>query len=467
MQIKFIGATETVSGSKHLLILKSGKHVLLDCGMYQGLGKLTTGLNSHLGIDPQLIDAVLLSHAHIDHCGNLPLLISQGYKKNIYCSYATADMAELLLVDSYHIYESELNKTNAYRLNHHLEPIKQLYTMREVKKTIELFKPIDFNKEQELNDECSFVLTRTGHILGSSAIHLKVKEENRNINFTYTGDIGRYNDLLMKDPELFPQAEYLICESTYGDRLHANIEDAQLQMLEIIRNTCIEKKGKLLIAAFSLGRTQEVLFVLNKFKNLGFISPKLKVFLDSPLSIKITNHSKKYFHEFNEGFQSVLKLDTDPFAFEGLIFTDKAEESKQINTVDDPCIIISAAGMMDAGRMQHHLLRLLSDEKNTILAVGFCAKGTVGDKLLSGEKEIHLFDKKIEVKAKVEKLFSFSAHGDQKDMLRYISSQKKDTLKKIFLVHGEEKIKINWQKKLIEEGYKEAIIPDKGAVFLL
>jgi len=193
----------------------------------------------------------------------------------------------------------------------------------------------------------------------------------------------------------------------------------------------------------------------------------LKVFLDSPLSIKITNHSKKYFHEFNEGFQSVLKLDTDPFAFDGLIFTDKAEESKQINTVDDPCIIISAAGMMDAGRMQHHLLRLLSDEKNTILAVGFCAKGTVGDKLLSGEKEIHLFDKKIEVKAKVEKLFSFSAHGDQKDMLRYISSQKKDALKKIFLVHGEEKIKINWQKKLIEEGYKEAIIPDKGVVFLL
>ncbi len=467
MQLKFIGATETVSGSKHLLILKSGKQILLDCGMYQGLGKLTGGLNSHLGFDPKLIDAVILSHAHIDHCGSLPLLVSQGYKKNIYCTYATADMAELLLMDSYHIYESELNKANAYRLNHHLEQIKQLYTIDDVKKTFDLFKPVDFNNEQELNDESTFLLKRTGHILGSAAVYITIKEENRNICFTYTGDIGRYNDLLMNDPEFFPQTEYLICESTYGDKLHTNIEDAQLQLLEIIRKTCIDKKGKLLIAAFSLGRTQEVLFVLNKFKNLGFISPKLKVFLDSPLSIKITIHSKKYFHEFNNDFQSVLKTDVDPFAFDGLIFTDKAEESKQINLFEDPCIIISAAGMMDAGRVQHHLLHLLTNEKNTVLAVGFCAKGTVGDKLLSGEKEIHIFDTTIEVKAKVEKLFSFSAHGDQKDMLRYFSMQKKDTLKKIFLVHGEEKIKINWQKKLIEEGYKNVIIPEKGEIFQL
>jgi len=466
VQVKFIGATETVSGSKHLLILKSGKQILLDCGMYQGLGKLTAEFNAHLGFDPQLIDAVILSHAHIDHCGNLPFLVSQGYSKNIYCSYATADMAELLLMDSFHIYEFELNKMNTYRLHHHLETIKQLYTIDDVKKTFELFKPIDFNKEQELNDECSFILTRTGHILGSSAIHLSVKEEKRNICFTYTGDIGRYSDLLMKDPEFFPQTEYLICESTYGDKLHTNIEDAQLQLLETIRKTCIDKKGKLLIAAFSLGRTQEVLFVLNKFKNLGFISPKLKVFLDSPLSIKITNQSKKYFHEFNSAFQSILKSDVDPFAFDGLILTEKAEESKHINAIDDPCIIIAAAGMMDAGRVQHHLIHLLSNEKNTVLAVGFCAKGTVGDKLLSGEKEIHLFDTKIEVSANIEKLFSFSAHGDQQDMLQYISTQKK-ALKKVFLVHGEEKIKIKWQRKLVDEGFNEVIIPKKGEIFLL
>ena len=467
MQVKFIGATETVSGSKHLLILNSGKQILLDCGIYQGLGKLTSSLNAHLGFDPKSIYAVILSHAHIDHCGNLPLLVSQGYSKNIYCSFATADMAELLLMDSYHIYESEITRLNEYHSQHKIEPVKQLYTIEDVKKTVELFKPTEFNEEHQLNEECSFLLTRTGHILGSSAINLTVKEEKCIRKLTYTGDIGRYNDLLMKDPEVFPQADYLICESTYGNKFHADMEDAQLQLLEIIRKTCVDKKGKLLIAAFSLGRTQELLYVINKFKNSGFISPKLKVFLDSPLSIDITNRTKKYFSEFNVRFQAILKTDADPFAFDGLILTDKPDESKLINSFREPCIIISAAGMMDAGRIQHHLLHLLSGEKNTVLAVGFCAKGTVGDILLSGEKEMRLFDLKIDVKASIEKLFSFSAHGDQKDMLKVISSQRKGALKKIFLVHGEKVTKINWQKKLIDEGYDEVIIPEKGSVYLL
>ena len=465
MQLKFIGATDTVSGSKHVLTLKNGFTILLDCGLYQGMGVETIHLNSKLELNPKSIDVVILSHAHIDHCGNLILLVKQGFRGHIYCSKATADIARLLLTDSFHIYESDMEKENQYRERKNLKPLELLYDKDDLITTFSLFNAIDFNLSKKINDLCSFVFTKNGHILGSCSITLIVTEDEKEIVLTYTGDIGRYNDLIMKDPESFPNSDYIICESTYGDKLHDDTNFAKMELLNYIKKTCFDKKGKLLIAAFSLGRTQELLFVLNQLKNLNLIPKQLKVFLDSPLSIEITSVSKKYFDLYNEDFKCVLREDEDPFSFYNLFLLEKTEQSKYLNELHEPCIIISASGMMDAGRIKHHLLHLLPDSRNTILASGFCTKNSLGGKLLSGVRTIQLFDVSIEVKAEIEKIFSFSAHADKNDMLNYLAYQNKKTLKNIFLVHGEKTAKKEWKKTLQLNGFNNIIIPEKNQIF--
>ncbi len=465
MQLKFIGATDTVSGSKHILTLKNGFTILLDCGLYQGMGDETIHLNSKLEFNAKSIDVVILSHAHIDHCGNLILLVKQGFRGHIYCSKATADIARLLLTDSFHIYESDMEKENQYRERKNLKPLELLYDKEDLITTFSLFSAIDFNLSKKINDLCSFVFTKNGHILGSCSITVIVTEDEKEIVLTYTGDIGRYNDLIMKDPESFPISDYIICESTYGDKLHDDTNYAKMELLNCIKKTCLDKKGKLLIAAFSLGRTQELLYALNQLKNLNLIPKQLKVFLDSPLSIEITSVSKKYFDLYNEDFKYVLKEDEDPFSFYNLFLLEKTEQSKYLNELHEPCIIISASGMMDAGRIKHHLLHLLPDSRNTILASGFCTKNSLGGKLLSGVRTIQLFDVSIEVKAEIEKIFSFSAHADKNDMLNYLAYQNKKTLKNIFLVHGEKTAKKEWKKTLQLNGFNNIIIPEKNQIF--
>ena len=465
MQLKFIGATDTVSGRKHLLTLKNGFTILLDCGLYQGMGDETIHLNSKLEFNAKSIDVVILSHAHIDHCGNLILLVKPGFRGQIYCSKATADIARLLLTDSFHIYESDMEKENQYRERKNLKPLELLYDKEDLITTFSLFSAIDFNLSKKINDLCSFVFTKNGHILGSCSITVIVTEDEKEIVLSYTGDIGRYNDLIMKDPESFPISDYIICESTYGDKLHDDTNYAKIELLNCIKKTCLDKKGKLLIAAFSLGRTQELLYALNQLKNLNLIPKQLKVFLDSPLSIEITSVSKKYFDLYNEDFKYVLKEDEDPFSFYNLFLLEKTEQSKYLNELHEPCIIISASGMMDAGRIKHHLLHLLPDSRNTILASGFCTKNSLGGKLLSGVRTIQLFDVSIEVKAEIEKIFSFSAHADKNDMLNYLAYQNKKTLKNIFLVHGEKTAKKEWKKTLQLNGFNNIIIPEKNQIF--
>ena len=467
MQLKFIGATDTVSGSKHVLTLKNGFTILLDCGLYQGMGVETIHLNSKLELNPKSIDVVILSHAHIDHCGNLILLVKQGFRGHIYCSKATADIARLLLTDSFHIYESDMEKENQYRERKNLKPLELLYDKDDLITTFSLFNAIDFNLSKKINDLCSFVFTKNGHILGSCSITLIVTEDEKEIVLTYTGDIGRYNDLIMKDPESFPNSDYIICESTYGDKLHDDTNFAKMELLNYIKKTCFDKKGKLLIAAFSLGRTQELLFVLNQLKNLNLIPKQLKVFLDSPLSIEITNVSKNYFDLYNEDFKRILIEDEDPFSFYNLFLLEKTEQSKYLNELHEPCIIISASGMMDAGRIKHHLLHLLPDSRNTILASGFCTKNSFGGKLLSGVSTIQLFDLTIEVKAEIEKMYSLSAHADANEMLTFLSFQNKKLIKSIFLVHGETETKTIWKATLLKNGYKNVIIPKAHETFEL
>lgn len=463
MKIKFIGATETVTGSKHLIITDKGKQILLDCGMYQGMGKETDKMNRELGINAEHIEAVILSHAHIDHSGNLPSLVKQGFNGKIYCTPATLDVCKILLLDSAHIHESDIKYLNKRRAKKGEEPLKPLYTTKDAEHCLKHFKAIPYDAEFYINDEISFHFTNVGHILGSASVNITSHEENKKTKLTFTGDVGRYTDLLLKVPSPFQQADYIICESTYGNRLHDTNENAEAKLLEVVKKTCVEKKGKLIIPAFSLGRTQEIVFVLDKLKNEKLL-PDIKVYVDSPLSTNATDIVRKHTECFNENLIEYIKTDPNPFGFNNLIYIQDSIASKKLNDLKEPCIIISAAGMCDAGRVKHHLANCISNPINTVLLVGYCSPHTLGARLLNGEKRVHIFGEWHDVKAGIEVIHSYSAHADYSELIKFLSCQDKEKVKTIFLVHGDDDAKISFKEKLAKEGYHQVIIPVKSDV---
>ena len=467
MKIKFLGATETVTGSKHLVRTEKGFSILLDCGLYQGMGKETDTLNRNLDLTPSEIDVVILSHAHIDHSGNLPLLVKEGFLGSIYCTPPTLEVVEVLLYDSAKIHESDIKYVNNKREQRGEAPIFPLYTTKDVDRCMKHFKTVPYHADFILNEDATLTFTDAGHILGSAVVNLKIKDiSDKIINLTFTGDVGKYNDMLLKNPEPFPQADYIICESTYGDRLHEVDIDAELHLLNVVRNTCVEKKGKLIIPAFSLGRTQEIVFILDKLKNKGLL-PNIKVYVDSPLSTNVTDIMRGNVVCFNEKLQEYIKTDPDPFGFSNLKYIREKEESMALNTSKEPCIIISASGMMDAGRIKHHLRNNISDSKNTILVVGYCTPNSLGRHIRDGQKVVKIFGEEYEVNAKVEVIDSYSAHADYSELLRFLSCQDKAKIKKLFLVHGDIDAKISFKEKLYVEGYKDIIIPNKRESFYL
>jgi metallo-beta-lactamase family protein len=467
MQVKFIGATETVTGSKHLIQTDKGFMVLLDCGLYQGLGKETSVMNRNLDLDPQKIDAVILSHAHIDHSGNLPLLVKQGFLGTIYCTPPTLEVVEVLLMDSAKIHENDIDFVNKRRKQNKEELLEPLYTTKDVERCLRHFKTIPYHAEFYLNDEISLLYTDAGHILGSAVVNLKlIDKTNKIIRLTFSGDVGKYNDMLLRDPEVFPQADYIICESTYGDRLHEVDIDAEMHLLQVVKNTCLEKKGKLIIPAFSLGRTQEIVFVLDKLKNKGLL-PNIKIYVDSPLSTNITNIMRKNATCFNDKLQEYIKTDPDPFGFSNLVYIREQVDSMALNKSSEPCIIISASGMMDAGRIKHHLAHAISDSKNTILVVGYCTPNSIGRKIKDKEKNVKIFGELFELNADVEVIDSYSAHADYNELIRFLSCQDKTKIKKLFLVHGDLQAKISFKQKLISLGYLDVVIPNRNEPFVL
>lgn len=466
MKLKFIGATEGVTGSKHLILTEKGKQILLDCGLYQGMGKETDELNRQLGVDPANIEAVLLSHGHIDHCGNLPNLVKQGFNGKIYCTPATYDVCSILLIDSAHIHEGDVRFINKRRVRKGMKEIKPLYTVHDAEKCLKHFKTIPFDTDFHLNDEISFRFTENGHIIGSAAINITASENKKITRLTFTGDIGRYSDPLLKPPAAFLESAYIICESTYGDRLHEAQINSENKLLEILKTTCVEKKGKVIIPAFSLGRTQEILYMLDKLKNKGLL-PEVKLFVDSPLSSKATEIVRMHPEAFNEELRTYLRTDPDPFGFKELTYIEEAQESKALNDLKEPCVIISASGMADAGRVKHHIANTISDERNTILITGFCASHTLGAKLMNGDKRVHIFGEFYDVKAKIESILSLSAHADYSEIIRFLSCQDKSQVKKIFLVHGEPDAKTALKEKLLTEGYSNVSIPVKGESYYL
>ncbi len=464
MQIQFFGAARTVTGSRHMLTLKNGTKILLDCGLFQGRGKDTDEKNRHLGFDPTEVKYVLLSHAHIDHSGSIPLLVKQGFTGKIYCTPATLDLCKVMLIDSAHIHEYEVERENKQRMKRDQELLKPLYTTLDAKNSLSLFETVTYETECEVEKGVRFHYSDSGHILGSAAINISIDEDGITKRICFTGDIGRYHDRIIKAPAPFPQADYIICESTYGNRLHDNTENAEERLLKIVQETCVKNGGKLIIPAFSLGRTQELVYTLDSMTTKKQLPP-IKVFVDSPLSTSATNIMRNHPEAFNEEILTYMKTDPDPFSFKTLQYVQDVNESKMLNELKEPCIIISASGMMEAGRIRHHIKNNIEDSKNTILVVGFCAPGTLGGNLIAGSKSVKLFGEEYQVNAKIEIISSYSAHGDYLEMLKYLECQIPEKVKKLFLVHGEYDVQIEFREKLHRAGFKEIEIPEQESVF--
>ena len=387
MKITFHGAAETVTGSKHVVELNNGKKILLDCGLFQGMGADTLELNRTFGFKASDIDYMILSHAHIDHSGLLPKLVKEGYKGRIYCTPATADLTEVLLLDSAAIQEADVSFVNKKRAAQDLPPLAPLYTTEDVSRVLTRFEEVPYHVQCQLDEHISFEYTDTGHILGSAAVHLRIVENGKETRISFSGDVGRYRDVILRSPEPFTQADYIIIESTYGNSLHDDYEITEEALLHYITETCLKNKGRLIIPAFSVGRTQEILYALNKLENQGRL-PGIPYFVDSPLSVKTTEIVKKHSELYNEHVVELMKQDKYPFDFKGLEFITEASDSKALNHRKEPMVIISASGMAEAGRVKHHIANAIENPRNTILLVGFCEYHSLGAKLQRGEKKV-------------------------------------------------------------------------------
>lgn len=458
MKISFHGATRTVTGSKHIIHLNDGKKILLDCGMFQGLGKETLGLNQNFGFEVSTISHVIISHAHIDHIGLLPKLVADGYNNTIYCTDATEDLIKLMLLDSAKIQMSDVEHINKERKRRGRELVKPLYTLDDAYKVFPLLKVLPYDKEVEIDQNISIQYKDTGHILGSAAIHLRITENDKLHKLTFSGDIGRYRDIILRSPQPFPQSDIIIMESTYGDKLHEESFVLLDQLLNYIENTCIKKKGKLIIPAFSVGRTQEILYALNRLE-LENRLPNLKYYVDSPLSIKATKIIKSHPECFNNKVKKMLQQDEDVFNFKGLEFIEAAEDSIALNELNEPCVIISASGMAEAGRIKHHIAHNIEDARNTILIVGYCEPQSLGAKLASEAPEVRIFGQPFIRKADVGVIRSMSAHADYDDLCQWLSCQDEKLVDKLFLVHGEYDVQMEFKDRLIKKGFVDVTIP--------
>jgi len=460
MKISFHGAARTVTGSKHIVHFQPNKKILLDCGMFQGMGKETLELNQEFGFDPKEITYVILSHAHIDHIGLLPKLVSEGYQGKIYCTKATAALAEVLLRDSAHIQEMDTKFSNKIKGESGRPAVKPLYTAQDVLKVFPLLQIIPFNEWITIEEQVSVMYTDAGHIIGSACVHLKLKENGKTVNLTFSGDIGRYGDDILKSPETFPQADYIIMESTYGDKIHPLTKSPSEHLLSQIEETCLRKKGKLIIPAFSVGRTQELLYALNQLE-LENRLPRLAYYVDSPMSVATTEVVKRFPELYNNKVQEVMKRDEDPFDFKGLTMIEDVQVSKALNFKKEPCVIISASGMAEAGRVKHHIANNIENPNNTILIVGYCEPQSLGGRLREGAKEVSIFGQEFRVLADVVVIESLSAHGDYDDMSQWLSCQDVQQVRKLFLVHGEYEVQQRFAERLRRKGFADVEIPSQ------
>jgi len=454
IQIEFFGACESVTGSQHL-ITYNGKKILLECGLYQGRRQDMERINRTFPFDPSAIDALIVSHAHIDHSGNTPNLVKQGFQGKIFCTEATAKMLEPMLLDSAKIqtYDVEYLNKKLRDPNNILEPI---YTVEDAQKVFSHISPVKYHEWFEVVPKVQCYFQDAGHILGSALVTLYLEDEGKIIKLGYTGDLGRKFLPILRDPEQIKDVDFLICESTYGDRLHNDIRSSYDELAAIINQT-YSRGGKVIIPSFAVERAQELLYIIHHLKDLKKI-PQVPVYLDSPLAVKIVNIFSDFVDLYDEETQDYfLKKKDNPFIFSGLHLVESTQDSKALNTNPEPCIIISASGMCEFGRIRHHLKNNIDNPKNTIAIVGYQAKDTLGRKLLDGVKEVNILDAHLKVRAQIVVFNSLSAHADQYNLIEFI--KKAGDFKKLFLVHGEAQSKNILSGKLKGSITADIIIP--------
>ena len=467
MKVQFCGAARTVTGSCHLLTGPEGQKILLDCGLYQGNDPDFDDFNQEWPFNPQDIDIMILSHAHIDHSGRIPKLVKDGYEGDIICTSATRDLSAIMLLDSAFIQEKDIEYVNKKRQRLGLPAMDPLYDKEHVQKAMSQFIGIGYNRWFRIGPNAEVLFQDAGHILGSSNVTIRFEKDHGHYEYIgFTGDIGRPDRPILRDPDPMPECDYLICESTYGGKDHQGVPNDEDDLLRIITEACIERRGKLIIPAFSVGRTQEIVYMLDRLETQKRL-PTLPVYVDSPLAVDATDIFIMHPECYDLDLLDYMRKDPNPFGFKNLNYVRTVEQSKSINSVKGPCIIISASGMMQAGRIKHHLNNHIEDPSTTILVVGFCAEGTLGRRIRDGAEEVKIFGKPKKVNALVKVMDSFSAHGDHDEMLSFLDKQDRKKLKKIFLVHGEIDRQEEFKAGLLENGFKKVEIPVLDQVYNL
>jgi metallo-beta-lactamase family protein len=457
MRIHFFGATRTTTGSVYLLEI-NGKRVLLECGLFQGRREESIERNRSFPFDPKQLDAVVLSHAHIDHCGNLPNLCRQGFEGNIYCTFATRDLASVMLEDSAEIQRDDAAFVSKKRAKQGLPPVEPLYSATDAEKAVRQFVAFNYDRPFPAGDGITVTFRDAGHILGAAQVVLDIRENGRAFRYLFSGDIGRGGDDILRDPEPVQDVDYLQVESTYGAREHAPKANANEEVGRLVRET-LDQKGKVIIPSFSVGRTQQIVYTLHLL-TLANQLPRVPIYVDSPLSVNATEIYRLHPECFNNEIYKFLRERENPFGMENLTYIREVAHSMKLNDLKEPAIIISASGMAEAGRIRHHLANHIGNPANLIFFIGYCAEHTLGYQIMSGQNPVNIFGEPHTVRARIASLDSFSGHADKHELRRYVENIKGD-IKKIAVIHGEEAQALAFGQTLREmKPQAEVLVPE-------
>jgi metallo-beta-lactamase family protein len=470
MKLTFWGASRQVTGSMYLLELEDDYKILIDCGL--DMERKDVNAEDYLGLfpfEPSQINVLILTHAHLDHCGYIPNLLREGFEGKIICTHATLELTKLILEDAAALNVRKLKKIDTKR---HKNPksvppfAKEWYLPKQVTEALELFYCVSFNQKTKLKKGASVTLIPAGHLLGAAHIYIEAEENGQTKRIGFSGDIGRFNAPLLTNPEPMPEVDYLVCESTYGNRKHKSNGKPEDEIYEIIRKTCVDIPGRLIVPAFSVGRTQALLYTLHRLQALGKLPP-IKIFSDSPMALKSSYIYQKYIRSMNQEAQDFMQTKGSLFDFENLTFLETEKQSEAVSNYHEACVIISSSGMIQGGRIEHHVKQNLQNHYATILMIGFSAEGTLGYELMHGKETVKMGKKDIPVRANIQHIDVFSGHADVEGLSGFVHSQTPEKLKKIFLVHGDEQSMSDFQQVLIAEGYAQTLMPKRGESFEL
>ncbi len=458
MRLTVHGAARNVTGSKHVLEV-GGRRVLLDCGLFQGRRAESERRNRNLPFDPSTIDAVLLSHAHVDHCGSLPTLVKNGFEGRIFCTRATADLAEILLRDSAYVQKHDLAYLNKRRRKRGEVALQPVYTEDDVEQTLPRFAPVDYDARVSVIPGVDASFRDAGHILGSASIEISARERGVARHIVFTGDLGRHDVPILRDPYQPRAADVLITESTYGGRTHGPFGHVEGELAAFVRGA-VRRRGKIIVPSFAVGRTQRIVYALHGLMSEGRI-PEVPIFVDSPLAVRATRIFRKHAECYDDEMRTLLRKGDDPLGFSRLTYIEDVKDSKKLNRMPGPAVIISASGMCEAGRVLHHLSNNIGRRRNAVMIVGYQARHTLGRRIMNGEKHVKILGKLQSVRARVAVFDEFSAHADRNGLLAFAENMRRPPQRTV-VVHGNEEQSLAFGKLLSERGFPNVVVPMDG-----